>query len=142
MEYKPCAVTLADGTELACVYVADCKPYIRYWGVYPEDDRGKRSVSITQVRQIRDSPNRLPAALANELYREGESGMGYVTFTVEFKDGTRRAYLTGNAVDFINPPPALSASDAVRVYHHQGGLRTSPEPVEYYWCLYDGVGES
>ena len=97
------AVALADGTELACVYVADRKPYIRHWGIYPEDDRGKRSVSITQVRQIRDSPNLLPAALADDLYRAGESGMGYTVLTVEFKDSTRCAYLTGNAVDFIDP---------------------------------------
>jgi hypothetical protein len=34
MEYKPCAVTLADGVELACVYVVDWKPYIRHCGVY------------------------------------------------------------------------------------------------------------
>jgi hypothetical protein len=142
MEYKPCAVTLADGAELACVYVLDCKPYIRHWGIYPECDPGKRSVSITRVRRIRDSPNRLPPALADCLYRAGESGMGYMVFTVEFKDGTRHAYLTGNAVDFISPPSGLCASDAVRVYPHEGRQEAKQPSVEYHWCLYDGLEEA
>jgi hypothetical protein len=139
MEYKPCAVTLADSTELPCVYVVDREPYIRYWGIYPESDPGKRAVSITQVRQIRDSPNRLPVALADCLYRAGESGMGYMVFTVEFRDGTRHAYLTGSAVDFIDPPAGLCASDAVRVYPHEGREAKKQPSVEYYWCLYDGL---
>jgi hypothetical protein len=139
MEYKPCAVTLADGTELASVYVVNHKPYIRYWGISPESDPGKRSVSIAQVRQIRDSPNRLPAALADCLYRAGESGMGYMVFTVEFKDGTRQVYVTGNAVDFIDPPAGLCVSDAVRVYPHEGRSGAERRWVDYYWCLYDGL---
>src|SRR5262245_15106849 len=139
MEYKPCAVTLANGTELSCVYVVDRKPYIRYWGIYPESDPGKSSISIAEVRQIRDSPNRLPAPLADCLYRAGESGMGYMIFTVEFKDGTRRAYLTGSAVDFIDPPAGLCASDAVRVYPHEGRREAKQRSIEYYWCLYDGI---
>lgn len=44
IEYKPCAVTLMDGAEIACVM--DRKPYIRHRGIYPECDPGKRSVSI------------------------------------------------------------------------------------------------
>jgi hypothetical protein len=142
MEYKPCSVTLADGTELPCVYVVDHKPYIRNWGIYPEADPAKRSVSITQVRQIRDNPNRLPAALADCLYRAGESGMGYMVFTVEFKDGTRHAYLAGSAVDFINPPAGLCASDAVRVYPNEGWEAKKQPSIEYYWCLYDGLETS
>ena len=139
MEYKPCAVTLADGTELSCVYVVDCKPYIRYWGIYPENDPGKNSVSIAQVRQIRDSPNRLPAALADCLYQAEESGMGYFVFTVEFRDGTRHTFLTGNAVDFIDAPTGLRASDAVQVYPHRGRRGPELRSLPYYWCLYDGL---
>jgi hypothetical protein len=81
-----------------------------FGGIYPESDPGKRSVSIAQARQIPRQPNRLPAVLANCLYREGESGMGYAVFTVEYKEGTRQTYVTGNAVDFIVPPAGLCAS--------------------------------
>jgi hypothetical protein len=109
------------------------------WGVYPEDDRGKRSVSIKSVRRIVDSPKRLPAHLANELYRAGESGMGYTVFTVEFRNGARQAYVTGNAVDFIEPPPGLRASDAVAVRPHEGRQEAKAKSIDYHWCLYDGV---
>jgi hypothetical protein len=60
-------------------------------------------------------------------------------FTVEFKDGTRRQYLTGGAVDFIDPPSGLSASDAIRVYPHMGRPGAELRSIEYYWCLYDGL---
>lgn len=139
LEYRPCAVTLDDGRELPCVYVVDRKSYIRVWGVYPEDDRGKPSVPIESVRRITDSPNRLPARLANELYRAGESGMGYTVFTVEFSNRACQAYLTGNAVDFIDPPTGLRASDAVSVRPHEGRQEAKQRSVDYYWCLYDGV---
>ena len=139
LEYRPCAVALDDGRELSCVYIVDQKPYIRMWGVYPADDRGKLSVSISSVRRIADSPSRLPARLANELYRAGESGMGYTVFTVEFTSGASRAYVTGNAVDFIEPPPGLRASDAVAVRPHEGRQEAESQSIDYYWCLYDGV---
>jgi hypothetical protein len=139
IEYRPCAVTLDDGSELPCVYVVDHEAYIRLWGVYPESDSGKRAVPVSSVRHIEDSPNRLPAPLADELYRAGESGMGYTVFTVEFRDGRRQAYVTGNAVDFIDPPPGVRAADAVRVRTHEGRQGAKHPSVDYYWCLYDGV---
>ena len=139
LEYRPCAVKLDDGSELSCVYVMEQNAYIRTWGVYPEDDPGKRSIPIKSVRWITDSPNRLPAHLANKLYLAGESGRGYTVFTVEFRNGTRRAYVTGNAVDFIEPPPGLRASDAVAVRPHEGRQEAESQSIDYYWCLYDGV---
>ena len=142
MEYRPCAVTLDDGREFPCVYVVDQKPYIRAWGVYPDADPAKRSVPMTSVRRIKDSPNRLPAPLADELYRAGESGMGYTIFTVEFRDGSRQAYVTGNAVDFVDPPAGVRASDAIRVLPHEGREEAKQRSVDYYWCLYDGVEDA
>jgi hypothetical protein len=132
-------VTLDDGRELPCVYVVDRQPYIQLWGVYPERDPGKRAVPIASVRRIAESPFRLPARLADELYRAGESGMGYTVFTVEFGNSARQAYVAGNAVDFIDPPAGLRASDAVGVRPHEGRHDAGPRPIEYYWCLYDGV---
>lgn len=137
MEYRPCAITLRSGVELPCVYVVDSKRYIQAWGVWPEDDRAKRSVPIGSVLKIEDSPNRLPAHLADELYRAGESGMGYTVFTVEFANGKQRAYLTGNAVDFIVPPHGVRASESLHVRPHDGRHEAKPCSLEYYWCLYD-----
>jgi hypothetical protein len=39
---------------------------------------------MENVAEVRDSPRRLPARFANELYQHGESGMGYTIFTVVF----------------------------------------------------------
>ena len=88
MEYKPCAVVRKDGER---VYVADYAPYIRMWGVTPEEDQGKKCVAIQDVVKIEESPFRLPARFANQIYKAGESGMGYCIFTVQFDDGSSQA---------------------------------------------------
>jgi hypothetical protein len=36
--YRPCVVTLQDGTVLDRVYLAEAQPWFRHWGVWPEDD--------------------------------------------------------------------------------------------------------
>jgi hypothetical protein len=92
--YYPCRVILKNGASLHTVYIEPEKPYLRVWGIYPEDDRDKRSVCIEDVIKVEDSPVRLPFQFANEIYRNGESGMGYTIFTVVFSDGRRHAYST------------------------------------------------
>jgi hypothetical protein len=137
LEYRPCLVALSDGRTLDCVYVVDAASYLRTWGVWPEDSRGNRSVRIEDVREIRESPLRLPAAFANQLYQSGESGMGYLIFTAEFSDATRQAYVTGGAVDFIVPPSGLRASDVIRVIPHEGRYDTPIPSPDYWWCLFN-----
>lgn len=139
--YYPCAVTLDDGRELARVYVMEYGPYIRSWGIAPEDDPGKSCVSIERVVAIRESPFRLPPRLATAVYDAGESGMGHCIFTVEFADGTRQAYGTGNAVDFILPPPGLTAADARKVFPHEGRDAFPDWDADYVWCLYQGTAD-
>jgi hypothetical protein len=136
LEYRPCRVVLTDGRQIDCVYIVDAEAYIRAWGVWPEDDAGKRSVRIEDVREIRDSPFRLPAGLANLLYAAGESGMGGCHFVVEFGDGTRQAYVTGNAVDFVPAPQGLRTSDATGVIPHAGRHARPLPGLDYWWCLY------
>ncbi len=104
LTYWPCSARMKDGTVLVCVYVVPEGPYIRHWGLYPQQDRGKSHISIVDVEALAESPRRLPAQFANKLYKSGESGMGYTIFTVVFADGSRQAYSTGNAVDFIFYP--------------------------------------
>ena len=77
----PCRVTLEDGRIFDTVYIQPEMPYLRSWGVYPEDDRGKRFVKIEDVVKVEDSATRLPARFANQIYDHGESGMGYTIFT-------------------------------------------------------------
>lgn len=139
--YYPCSVVLSDGTVKDRVYLVEAGPWFRYWGVWPEDDRGKQSVDFKMVTSIKDSPSRLPARFANELYNAGESGMGYTIFTVRFRDGSSIAVGTGNAVDFIDYPEGQSPETVVGVLPHIGRndphLRSGPK---YWWCLYEAEG--
>jgi len=136
LTYWPCAAHMKDGTVFTCVYVLPEGPYIRQWGVYPHQDRGKSYISVADVDALAESPTRLPAPFANKLYKSGESGMGYTIFTVVFADGSRQAYGSGNAVDFVRYPEGKGPSDVVDVLPHEG---RNAEPVscpEYYWCLF------
>ena len=134
--YYPCRVTLMNGTILDTVYIEPEKPYLHFWGVYPEDDRGKRSIRIEDVLEVEDSPTRLPAKFANEIYRQGESGMGYTIFTVVFADGTRQACVSGNAVDFIHYPIGKGPNNVTEVLPHEGRAAELIKGPQWYWCLY------
>jgi hypothetical protein len=135
--YYPCAVRLKNGETLQCVYVIPEVPYMRQWGIYPEDDKGKSWIRIEDVAEVKESLTRLPARFATELYQHGESGMGYTIFTIVFRDGYRQACVTGNAVDFIRYPPGLGPEDVVAVLPHVGRRDDSPVRSPHWtWCLY------
>jgi hypothetical protein len=141
LKYYPCLVTMKDGTSLDRVYLVSELLWIRLWGVYPSEDHGKSEVLVSDVDSIVESPSRLPAKFATQLYRAGESGMGYMIFTVVFK-GTipflrhRKAYMTGNAVDFIEYPVGKGPNDVLAVLAHVGPRVRKEGPPKYYWCLY------
>jgi hypothetical protein len=133
----PCQVTLHDGSIHDHVYLCDASEWIKIWGVWPDQDRGKREITIDQVVAVAGSPSRLPPDIANTIYQAGESGMGYSIFTLVFRDGSRQAYGSGNAVDFIEYPTGLKATDIVDVIPHEGREnRSRKTPPEYYWCLF------
>jgi hypothetical protein len=136
LRYYPCRVTLTDRSILNTVYIEPEMPYLREWGVYPENDRGKLSVRIEDVLKVEDSPARLPAQFANEIYKHGESGMGYTIFTVLFSDGERQACVTGNTVDFIHYPHGKRPEDVIAVQPHEGRNAQPVRAPEWYWCLY------
>lgn len=136
MKYYPCRVILRDGRILDTVYIVPEMPYLNTWGVYPENDRAKLSLSLEDVLRVENSPTRLPAQFANEVYKEGESGMGYNIFTVVFSDGERQAYGTGGAVDFIQYPDGKGPKDVVAVLPHEGRNAAPVRSPDWYWCLY------
>lgn len=136
LTYWPCAARMKDGTVLVCVYVVSEVPYLKHWGVYPQHDRGKSHISLSDVDALTESSSRLPARFANKLYKSGESGMGYTIFTVVFADGSRQAYGTGNAVDFIRYPEGKGQVDVVDVLPHEGRRSEPVTCPDYYWCLF------
>jgi hypothetical protein len=138
MEYFPCMVLFANGEQHDCVYVADANSYIRVWGVWPDDDPGKREIAIQDVAQIQPSPNRLPARFAREMYAVGESGIGYCIFTLRFSDDTQQAYCTGNLIDFPELPAGKSLGDVVALVANEGKAEQTLAARPYYWCLFSG----
>jgi hypothetical protein len=141
LAYYPCMVTKTDGTLQDRVYFVSEIPWITLWGLYPNRDPGKQEVLISDVASVAESPSRLPAEFATQLYRAGESGMGYMIFTVVFKRiipflHQRRVYATGNAVDFIDYPWGKGPKDVVEVLPHAGRRSRFKHGPNYYWCLY------
>ena len=135
--YYPCRAILKSGEACDTVYIVPEKPYIKYWGVYPENDSGKRWIRMEDIAEVEESPIRLPAQYANEIYKNGESGMGYTIFTVVFADGVRQACVSGNAVDFIRYPLGKGPKDVVAVIPHEGRRdNTLVNSPGWYWCIY------
>lgn len=137
LKHYPCLVRLKDGSEVDRVYFVSEAPYIENWAVYPGQDRHKSEIFVSDVASLAESPSRLPPQFANELYQAGESGMGYMLFVVVFSDGARQAFLTGNAVDFIEYPEGRGSGEVVAVLPHEG--RNDPDrknAPSYSWCIY------
>jgi hypothetical protein len=127
---------LKTGEVLDRVLIVPEKEYLYYWGIYPEDDKAKRSIRIEDILQLEESPTRLPARFADEIYRAGESGMGGTNSIVVFADGTRQAYGAGGVVDFISYPTGKGPADVVGVLPREGRGDTLIAVPDHYWCLY------
>lgn len=142
MLYFPCKVWLREGGTLDTVYVEPDEMYIDCWSIYPEDDKHKWSILIDDVVDVQESPMRLPVRFANQVYDGGESGMGVHVFTVLFADGSKQAYRSGGAIDFIPYPAGKGPQDIVGVMPHEGrDDSTARDCLRWYWCLYSGVEE-
>ena len=50
------------------------------------NDGAKRLIHVEDVAAMRDSPTRLSARFANELYQQGESSIGYTIVTIVFSN--------------------------------------------------------
>jgi hypothetical protein len=140
MDYFPCLVTLSTGKKIDRVYLAESNSYIKVWGVWPDDDHGKKFIKIEDVVSIHQSPSRLPSHLAQKMYKAGESGMGYCVFTLRFRDGSNQAYLCGNAVDFVLLPAGKFMTDIVDLLPHEGRNQQQMQKLDYCWCLF-GFGQ-
>jgi hypothetical protein len=131
---------LNSGERLECVYFAEAAPYIQTWGVWPEDDRGKRFVDWRQVRTVMPSRQALPKAL---WAGGGEYAMGAMAFELEFSDGAKYSCATGNAIDFLTLPDGRLASEVVGLKHITrsdvaAGRVAAPRfcGADYHWCLF------
>ncbi|HTX20995.1 MAG TPA: hypothetical protein VMD27_03900 [Candidatus Aquilonibacter sp.] len=136
MKYFPCMVVLSTGKQFDRVYLAEADSYIKIWGVWPDDDQGKRFIRVEDVASIHPSPYRLPSQLAQKMYKAGESGMGYCVFTLEFRDGFAQAYLCGNAIDFVSLPAGKTMADVIDLIPHKGRNGQQMQKLDYWWCFF------
>jgi hypothetical protein len=133
---------MKDGSVNSYVYVGYSPSYLTEWGVDPEDDPGKRSVSIQEISMIKESPFRLPAAIATELlHRPGWGGRERTGgFYVRLEGGKRYLHClaTGDAVDFLDWPENVTPDQVTEllggpVY----GERLEARGAKYWWALYE-----
>lgn len=141
-EYRPCEVEMSDGSVNSYVYVADSVSYFSEWPVDPEDDPAMRSVSIQEILEIRESPYRLPPAIASELlHRPGWGGRertgGYY---VRLEGGRRYLHCvgTGDAVDFLDWPEGVAPDQVTELLSGPVyGECLAAQGVDYSWALYE-----
>lgn len=119
------------------LYLAPSLAYLRQWGIYPEDDKGKQWIPLEWLDHVEPSPLRLPAPFANSLYQRGETGLGYYIFTIIFHDGTQQTCISGSTLDFVQYPLGKGPKDVQEVIPYEG--RKAPGMVKSppcFWCLY------
>ncbi|HXZ67475.1 MAG TPA: hypothetical protein VEH07_02700 [Alphaproteobacteria bacterium] len=111
----PCLATLTDGRQLDGVYMIAAADFLKI-----EDPEARTVLPLGRVAHIEESPTRLPAKLANKIYRSGESAMGYYLFTLVFSDGSHLPCRTGDSVDFVDLPHSFTDRKIVSVLPHVG----------------------
>ncbi len=128
--YYPCRAQLHEGTHVDYVYVVDQAQFERIWGVGPE----RPTLDASTIVALQEAPMRLPKRFADQLYRAGESGMGYCIFTLRFQNGVSHVFSTGNVVDFPGFPPPLHPRDVIEVLPHTGRGEPMLGPAAHVWC--------
>lgn len=137
VEYRPCSLRLVDGTTEPCVYVMHAQEYILQWGTWPDWQPWRRGIPLADVAELEESPYRLPAHIADQIYAFGETGMGYTAFTLKFADGTTAKCVAGGAVDFVALPEGKRTADIASVEPHPGGpVAPTYRAGGYAWCLF------
>lgn len=152
--YRPCQVTLNDGSVHPRAYVQDYEGWHREWLIEPFDptDPDWRWIDIDDVADIEESPFRLPPDVATAIWKLPEWGMGFTVFTLVTKDGSSYPYV-GSMGDYYKLPENVSPQDIVGIGEISQSLLSLPrrEMLRHClsddygfltWCIYDGVDKS
>lgn len=127
---RPCTLVLRNGqTVLRALGSEDARGFHTDWWIHPDE-----------VAEVRECPLRMPAHLADKLYRAGESGMGYEIFTMDLRSGENLVFVTGNIVDFPDLPEGVTTFDILDVHPHEGRERSQREGyrscASFRWLYY------
>jgi len=108
----PCQVQFASGRIEDRVLVMNAEWFTSVWSV---DHRQWETLSLTDAVSFRESPSRLPAAIANRIYLDGERNMGAYAFELSFEGRPAVQFVVGSFVDFVDLPPGYGASECTTV---------------------------
>ncbi len=134
--YYPCEVMLKDSMKYENVLFTDSHSFGKVWKIWPSINVEGKEINVSDIVDLKESKSRLPAVFAHKLYQAGETRMGFIDFTVEFKDGTNQAYCSPGIIDFINYPSGKSNNDIMRVLPHKGIRKNQMDEPEFFWCLF------
>lgn len=138
IRYYPCLVITKDGIEKDKVYLVSAQQYIKFWGIWPEEDSNKKYVEILDVLHIKQSPSTLPVYITNKIYDAGESGMGYHIFTLVFSNGLKQVYQVGGVVNFVPMPEGEKIENIIDVIPHKGREdKHILKGEDYFWCIFE-----
>lgn len=145
-ESRPCAVQLGSGKFLSMVYVVNYVAFLSFAG--GDLETWTPQIGVQDVIEFRDSPHRLPPAVASKLYTFPETGMGYVRFVIRFGDGSQYQCALGSFRDFVAYPHGKGPSDVedVSMFPSSAEADALPSlgafPEDPHFCFYSGdVGE-
>jgi hypothetical protein len=130
--YYPCSIELDDGTLFDCVYLF-LNEINSFWWINKSEEN---KLDIDHIKNIMNSNYRLPAKYSKKFI--GETGMGYTSFVIIFKDGTKQDYICQETCEFPDLPTNYSISDISNVIIHNNNKnsKTFLKSKAYYWCLF------
>ena len=126
----PASAILKNGKIVDCVYFVN-NPRLK--GSYP-------MINIEDIADIKESPYRLPAKFANEIYERGETSMCCIQFYIVVGDHKAFSYRSGGYVDFIDLPEGYKMKDIFQVNQRFSFTKfdTKERRVkDFTWCLVD-----
>ena len=117
------------------MYFLEENDFLKLWGKTPETDFEHKHVAVGDISAIEESRFRLPAKFANEVYRAGESGMGWFDFTLVFTRWCWRNYMVGSFIDFLEYPLWFGPKDVRAVVLYRRKLKDRGA-LDTYWCVF------
>jgi len=119
----------------ARVCLAEEHAYMEYIGIPLQGNC--KTIHVSDLEEIDESPFRIPARFATQLYISGESGMGYTLFSIDFRCQLKTYHIGYSVLDFIIFPSGCNQSDIIRVLPCKyDPLLKFQEPPDYIWCLF------
>jgi hypothetical protein len=130
---RACAATLDDGTRhphVAFVGDLDTVPFMTWFA--------KNRLSAGDVAHVEASPERLPPAIATQVYGRQPTADETYVFVVETARGLKIRFETGLFPDFPGIPAGMNTEELLSLLPEGAPSDTiGATPPDFKWCLYE-----